>query len=534
MIPGRFKSTLSADKNTFSAGKKVMVSPLFIGCGGSTLHVLHELDKLYTSKLKNYRILLLNAGGQSQRLPSASVLGKIFTALPIGKPMYQQLEVKLALYLPLLRRMKAGVFHASSDTIEVFDLGDGGDWTFEKPGFTALAHPSSLEIGTTHGVFVVEQNGGATSTLAGLCCCLQVLQKPTVQMMKEREAIVTIDGRPTVYTDSCFFFDHSVVDRLIKFYQVNAPLHCEIDSYGDFLQALGPRSTEDYTRDVRNVSKVDPSLVSVRQQIYHLLHDVPLNVVLLNASKFYHLGTMQEYIDHLCVDAELSRHVGFGRNVFNHVVNSAPPADGFSDAVQGCLMHNRLSGSSTVAHTAVVEYCDFSSSVNIGPHCIISNCASQGTVEIVIPCDKFLHTVAVRREGRESEYVTMVLDIGDNLKKLAKSESDVGSLSFLGQPLSVTMGKLSLSTVNLFPINSLPYSLWNAHIFPVCSTMTESFNRALGLLQTLLSSDAVADVGTSDRMSLADMLQHKDVAAMLAYRRHLHDKIASGQTDLHR
>ena len=37
--------------------------------------------------------------------------------------MYQLLDYKLACYLPFLQNMRPGVFHASSDTIEVFDLG---------------------------------------------------------------------------------------------------------------------------------------------------------------------------------------------------------------------------------------------------------------------------------------------------------------------------------------------------------------------------------------------------------------------------
>ena len=517
-----------------------ILSSLFVGCGGSTLFVLQQLDKLYGSKLKTYRVLLLNAGGQSQRLPSASILGKIFTALPIGKPMYQLLELKLALYLPFLRRMKAGIFHASSDTIEVFDLSDDSDWTFERRGFTAIAHPSSLDIGRTHGVFVLEENGGAVTALAELRSCLRVLQKPSVQTMTDKKAIVTVNGQPTVYTDSCFFFDHDIADRLLEFYRLNAPLECEIDAYGDFLQALGPRATIDYTTDTRNVSKIDPTLVCVRQKIYHLLRDVPLNVILLNSSQFYHLGTMHEYIDHLCGGTELARKLDFRRNVFNRLLSSDPTANVVGDALQGCLMHNRLPASSVVAPSAVLEYCDFSSSVDVGSRCIISNCTAQDPVDIVIPDHKFMHTVAVRRGDGQTEYVTIVLDIGDDLKREATSQSEVGSLSFLGQPLSRTMEKLSLSAVDLFPTGSPPYSLWYAQLFQVCDSMSESFNAALALLPTLPMSGVDASGYLSDcvsatliksdlseRISMADVLLCKDVTALLEYRRHLYDKIES-------
>ena len=118
------------------------------------MFVLTELEKKYSwEKISSWRILLLNAGGKSQRLPSASVLGKIFSALPVGDPMYQMLDIKLASYLPFLERMAPGIFHGPSDTIEVYDIGNAeegntSNWDFKQSGFTALAHPSTLKIGT--------------------------------------------------------------------------------------------------------------------------------------------------------------------------------------------------------------------------------------------------------------------------------------------------------------------------------------------------------------------------------------------------
>lgn len=183
------------------------------GAGVATMLVVSKLSELYGSKLDEYRVLLLNAGGQSQRLPSASVLGKLFTALPVGNSVFQVLDLKLACYLPFLERMSPGIFNPASDTIEVFDLGEGGSWTFERGGFTALAHPSTLEIGTKHGVFVLDPDDNIADNLAEFRTCLEVLQKPTKEKMHERHAVLT--SKPTslvqpefVYTDSLFYFDH--------------------------------------------------------------------------------------------------------------------------------------------------------------------------------------------------------------------------------------------------------------------------------------------------------------------------------------
>ena len=56
-----------------------------VGNGGGVLAVLDELDKIYGEELEKLKILILLSGGYSQRLPSASLLGKIFTAMPLGE-----------------------------------------------------------------------------------------------------------------------------------------------------------------------------------------------------------------------------------------------------------------------------------------------------------------------------------------------------------------------------------------------------------------------------------------------------------------
>ena len=84
--------------------------------------------------------------------------------------------------------------HAPSDMIEEFDLNDDSARTFERPEFTAIAHPSSLDIDRTHGVFVLEENGGAATALTELRSCLRVLQKPQLH----REQAGFCHGRSTV------------------------------------------------------------------------------------------------------------------------------------------------------------------------------------------------------------------------------------------------------------------------------------------------------------------------------------------------
>ena len=76
--------------------------------------------------------------------------------LCLGNPIYQMIEIKLALCIEFPRKMGPGVFISCPDIMELFTI-EQGDWTFERPGITAIAHPSPIEIGTTHGVFILDE-----------------------------------------------------------------------------------------------------------------------------------------------------------------------------------------------------------------------------------------------------------------------------------------------------------------------------------------------------------------------------------------
>ena len=120
--------------------------------------------------------------------------------------------------------------------------------------------------------------------------------------MRKHGIVFLCDEQEYVYTDSVFFVDWRTAKNLYDFSQQIQPIDCEIDAYGDFLQALGPEASADYTENVSNVTKETSSLISKRKKIFKFLKGTQLNVLLLNESKFYHLGTIMECIHHFCDD----------------------------------------------------------------------------------------------------------------------------------------------------------------------------------------------------------------------------------------
>lgn len=132
--------------------------------------------------------------------------------------------------------------------------------------------------------------------------CRKFLHKPSKDLMRSSSAVFQNNLEEYIYSDSSYYIDMQKCLSLLKWYRQKGGISCEIDAYGDFLQALGPDASPEYCRNVKNVTIALPDLIKTREEIFEVLKDTPLNVLMLNKSKFYHIGTTQEYIEHLCND----------------------------------------------------------------------------------------------------------------------------------------------------------------------------------------------------------------------------------------
>ncbi len=522
---------------------------LFTGCGTATFHVIKQLREHYGSRLDSLRVLLINAGGYSQRMPSASILGKLFMALPLGEPVWQVFDLKLAFYIPFVARMKPGFFFVASDTIEVYNLGSDDDvigdhaqWSFQGEGFNALAHPSDLEVGRSHGVYILEgQHELTDDLLVEVKQCSKVLQKPSVDTMREYGAVVSTPSQPrtdvnagsskdVVYTDSLFSFDHDIAEKMRQFYLLEEPFECEIQSYSDFLQPLGSKATKDYVTDTRHVSVAHPKLIGLREKIFHLLKGTPFHVALAKASRFYHLGTFQEYLENFCMDKLLAQELGLQRISFCVFLDQGKMPVKEVSGFQGCAIHSILPSSTVSGPSCILEYCDITVPVQVGDGSIISNCQYDEHHESVvnIPPDTFLHTIAVEVSTKENstavQYVTVCFSTKDNVKRQV-SKSDWGSLSFLRKPLSSIAETLKLGPADSV-FTSENCTLWDAELFPAASDMATSFRLAYQMLSAASGGTSTWDIPVTDKLwSMRQILKHKNVHAMLAYRDRLYADI---------
>ncbi|NWI87382.1 FPGT guanylyltransferase, partial [Pitta sordida] len=494
-----------------------------IGNGGSTLHVLKYLEDLYGDQWTSFTVLLIHSGGYSQRLPSASALGKIFMALPLGDPVYQMLELKLAMYIDLPRHMKPGILVTCSDDIELYSTGVTETILLDKPGFTALAHPSDLAVGTTHGVFVLDPCSFSGKGELEYASCHRFLHKPDVETMRQSGAVCVRGDQgdlgvssECVYTDSVFYMDHHTAKQLLTFYKQVGTLRCEIDAYGDFLQALGPGATPEYTKNTSNVTKEDAGLVAVRQQLYSLLRGTALSVVVLHNSHFYHIGTTQEYLFHLTAESKLRSELGLLSVAFSILPDTAE-VSGKSTIIQSILEPGCVVGPGSV-----IEYSRIGPEVSVGKSSIVSG--AHINVKADIPPNCFLSSVSVKISDRVG-HVTVVFGVGDDLKRSVKLLSDIHSLLFCGASLADCLELWSVEASDqLFSQERTHLGLWTARIFPVCSTPSESVRMSLEMLNSVQHMSAFKLSGFQ-LLSVEEILTYKDVEHMLKFRKQIYDEI---------
>ncbi|CAN9500506.1 unnamed protein product [Ophioblennius macclurei] len=492
-----------------------------IGNGGSTLYALQHLSDTFGKTLSKLRVILIHAGGFSQRLPSASALGKIFMAFPLGDPIYQMLELKLAMYVDFPSQMKPGVLVTCADDIELYSTGEGESVQFDKPGFTALAHPSPLAVGTTHGVFVLDPHENSSCREMENTSCLRFLHKPSIDEMKATGAVckknTALSDTEFVYTDSTYYVDFDTAIRLLNLLKELGTLDCEIDAYGDFLQALGPQATIDYTDNTANVTKQESSLVLVRQKIFHLLKGTPLNVILLNNSKFYHIGTTSEYLFHLTQDETLRNQLGLLSSAFSvHETNK-----NFSSCC--CIMYSIIEPRCSVGAGSVVEYSTLGDGVSVGQDSIVSGCLVSPGVSV--PDKAFIHSLCVNHQNQVG-FVTVFFGISDNLKHSVCAPRCMEELQFFGFSLAECLSHWEMEKETLrFSADASSCSLWNACLFPISSDQRSSFLLSVKMLQAVLSGSTSPLPNGTQLLSMEECLQLKNLEEMLKLRKRLYDDI---------
>ena len=243
-----------------------------LGSGGGTAWLLQEAKRDDTSDvsfpdwLAKEKRILIHAGGQSKRLPSYAVSGKVLMPLPVfrwerGQKLSQDL---MSVQLPLYEKMMAAAPERLHTMVVSGDVLIRTTQPLQPiPDADVVCYGLWLDasVAKNHGVFVSDRR--TPSVLK------QMLQKPSVQTLAE------LQKDHFYLTDiGVWLLSDKAVELLMQRSMIDSSSFKEYDLYSEFGCALGT-----------DPSKPDDEISSLK-----------VAILPLTGGEFYHFGTSREMI----------------------------------------------------------------------------------------------------------------------------------------------------------------------------------------------------------------------------------------------
>ena len=571
-----------------------------VGSGGATLHVMLRLQAVAGSGWSGKKLFLLHAGGYSERSPAHGTLGKAFGQIPfdaagVGVPA-TVLEAQLVSFQELPSRLPNGVFVSSADVAVQFGalprLGPDAI-ARAREGILALAHASSVEVGTGHGVFVCEREqldacvraavavvgdadadaGGASERNAAdsfaAVACRRCLQKPSVAAMRAAGAVLPgprLSGYgggsagEWVLTDSAFHVGADACSALVAVAAAHprAFAGVEVCAYGDLMQPMGEDADTSYLGRTDHVASVSSGaerkgasdekraaeaentvtkLRRARELLAETMRGRPLLALPLVPSRFVHVGTMPELLQHCVRDDDVlaafpapSAGIALGTWDVEKMDPAGAPrmpsvgADGVWGSAPGvgvgsCFLASRVGRGARVGAGSLLVHCDLGRQTVVGEGCLLHDVDLPHGARV--PPGTFLHCVPLvaaaaaaagvppRAEARDPSndmsgggacWTCIALSVDDEVKKPGKS-------TLCGVAVETAAARLGLDPAegDVVWAEGEARTTTLARVFPVGATAAEAAMAALDLIARVRqkTSAAKAEKKTTARLSVS-------------------------------
>ena len=296
-----------------------------VGSGGATFNALLTVQELISSTpltLDSVRVFMIHSGGDSQRLPSQSVCGKAWSALPTYSPTLD-LDAPIDLLVTVMFRLFAGVpaglVVASSDVLLQIPPGFAPVWPVEGSCATGLAIPTPASYGPNHGVYQAAPGG-----VGGAAPVAKFWQKASVPELAAAGA-VRPDG--TVLIDSgVIYFSPTATLQLTELARTH-PLDCttylgldmdrkalRIELYSEVMMAmgggLGLSKAAYHATPTSDGDGLSPRMTAARDAIWETLTDTAFHTMVVEGGGFAHVGTTVEYLQLLTAPSDFQRLYG--------------------------------------------------------------------------------------------------------------------------------------------------------------------------------------------------------------------------------
>ena len=425
-----------------------------VGSGGSTLHCLARVleargagaggEDAWLAALRDLRILIVHAGGDSKRLPAYRPCGKLFLPVPcdsdsaLGATLFDR-QIGTYLDLPAAPPGRGQTVIASGDVLLTFDA---GEVRFDAPGLTGLGALASPEDAARHGVYCAR--GGTVEAF---------LQKPSPEAQREHDAIdrygqsildigvMSFDAATAVAMLQAF--GYAAVDGRLESggEPGRAVFERGLDFYREIACALGDRATaEQYVRSAQSSGSTwpDPLLRSV----FDALRTVRFSVQVLPHCEFLHFGTTRQLITSglalLRADRGVSR-LQACLKIGNEAADDAS-ISGANAWVEGCRVRAPLE----LAGRNVLIGADVERSTALPPGACMDLLAGDG------------------RDARPATFLQFY-GIDDSFK-----QPGAEGATLCGRPVTEWLAAVGLAAEDVWPAE-LPAearTLWDARLFP--------------------------------------------------------------------
>jgi hypothetical protein len=260
-----------------------------IGSGGATILAAHEVrDRLKRGEA----VLVINAGGESRRMPAYAREAKLFAPIPLPSssripPVILDHQIGLFLRYPW---REGELIVTSGDVTIDFDT----DLIPEERGeIYGFAKPESYELGSQHGVYKFDRNRAKV---------VDFFQKETAEFLNVN---ASLEGSRSCAIDiGIVGFSPSGLERLFALAQARLPVGATLlellgegrsglDLYVELLMAfLANMPIQRYRDKVRPYSHLDaPSL----EIIHSAFRGVDFRAYLTRRTQFLHFGSLPEY-----------------------------------------------------------------------------------------------------------------------------------------------------------------------------------------------------------------------------------------------
>jgi galactokinase/mevalonate kinase-like predicted kinase len=477
-----------------------------IGSGGSTLCCLMEVlsrrlgsalrgtgAKDWEVVLRELRILIVHAGGDSRRLPAYGPYGKIFIPIPGDNDSavcFSLFDRQLPIYLALPEPEGSGgqVVITSGDVLLRFEP---SEVRFAAKGLTGLACYAEPGQASKHGVFCRDHDNQLRL----------YLQKPSVEKQKQAGAI---DDYSQVCLDiGVMSFDAATAAQLLDVFGVRAGQNGKIaftgsvgravvdlgvDFYREICCAMGRESTaEHYTESALNSgSKWDKNMLV---RLFEVLSKVPFSMQLLKRCEFLDFGSSGAILASGVRLLQEDRGLPYMKSFLD--INNDICGEG---VVEGC--------------SGWVDGCRINSSLHLGGENIVVG--ADIDEPLFMPPRACLDVSKGRKKTGEDIWFVRCYGVDDTFKQTPEQ-----GVSFCGIAVAEWLGAAGAEPGDVWDADIAveDRSIWNARMFPAVKNNAD-YRRWLWMydVRSALEEDFIA-WRSADRYSLEQILTMTDHSA---------------------